>query len=109
MFRLMDFDFNQRGSRLPEGCKDLVEVLQPKTAITGRGFEIAVQLSVPKCSDIQIIGDRNTLRIVTRQGGSRTIEVPGAYSLAGARATYFNDWLRILVPKAGSDPVPETN
>ncbi len=106
----MDFyDYSTRGYLLPEGCKDLVDVIQPKTAITERGFEVTVPLSVPECSDIQIIADRSTLRIITRQCGSHPIEVPGAYPLAGARATYFHDQLHILVPKAGSDTVPEPN
>jgi hypothetical protein len=95
----MDYDYSKRGHLLPEGCKDLGDVIQPKTAITERGFEVAVKLSVPKCSDIQIIGEGNTLRITTTQGGCRAIEVPGAYPLAAARAVYFNGRLRILVPK----------
>jgi hypothetical protein len=106
----MDFyDYSKRGHLLPEGCKDLVDVIQTKTAITERGFEVTVPLSVPKCSDIQIIADRSTLRVITRQCGSRAIEVPGAYPLAGARATYFNDRLHILVPKAGAKTAPEPN
>lgn len=105
----MDYDYNKRTCLLPEGCKDLVDVIQPKTAVTERGFELMVQLPVLKVSEIQILADRNTLQIVTRQGGSRSIEVPGAYPLAGARATYFNGRLHILVPKAGSNTEPAPN
>jgi hypothetical protein len=36
----MDYDYNSRAYLLPEGCKDLLDVLQPKTAITERGFEV---------------------------------------------------------------------
>jgi hypothetical protein len=96
----MDYDYSKRGYLLPEGCKDLVDVIQPKTAITKRGFEITVRLSVPKCSDVQIIAEGSTLRIITNQWSSRTIEVPGAYPLAGAQAMYLKGRLRIVVPKA---------
>ena len=87
----------------------MVDVIEPKTAITERGFEITVLLSVLKCSDIQIIADRSTLRIITRQCGSRTIEVPGAYPLAGARGMYVKGQLSIVVPKGGSHAAPEPN
>jgi hypothetical protein len=96
----MDYDYSKRGYLLPEGCKDLLDVIQPKTAITKRGFEVTVRLSVQKYSDIQIIAEENTLRIITWQCSSRTIEVPGAYPLAGARAMYLKGRLRIVVPEA---------
>ena len=109
MFRPMNYDYSKRGYLLPEGCKDLVDVIRPKTAITKRGFVITVQLSVQKRSDVQIIAEGSTLRIITRQWSSRTIEVPGAYPLTGARAMYLKDRLRIVVPKVGSDTAPEPN
>ena len=109
MFRPTDYNYSQRTCLLPEGCKELVDVIQPRTAITERGFELSVQLSGLKCSDIQIIANGSTLRIITRQGGSRAIEVPGDCPLADARAMYFNDRLRILVPEAGSNTALEPN
>ena len=105
----MDYDYGKRTYLLPEGCKDLAEVIQPKTAVTERGFEIMAQLAVQKISEIQILADRSTLQIVTRRCGSRTIEIPGAYPLAGARATYFNGRLQILVPKAGYNTASTPN
>jgi hypothetical protein len=109
MFQPMDYDYNKRNHLLPEGCKDLGDVIQPRTAVTERGFELTVQLSVLTVAEIQILADRSTLQIFTRHYGSRTIEVPGAYPLAGARATYFNGRLHILVPKAGFNTAPESN
>ena len=109
MFRPMDYDYSKRGYLLPEGCKDLADVIRPKAVITKGRFEVTVRLAVQNCLDIQIIAESNTLRIITRQCGSRTIEVPGAYLLAGARAVYFKGRLRIVVPKAGTDIAPEPN
>ena len=103
----MDYNYSKRGYLLPGGCKDLVDVIQPKTAITKRGFVVTVRLSVRKCSDVQVIAEGSTLRIITKQWGSSTIEVPGAYLLAGARAMYLNGRLRIVVPGAWSDSAPE--
>lgn len=103
----MDYDYGQRSFLLPEGCKDLLDVIQSKTVITARGFEITVQLSVLKGSDIQIFAEGNTLRIITGPSSGRAIQVPNEYPLAGARAVYLNGRLRIVIPKSGSKAAPD--
>ena len=101
----MDYDYNKRGYLLPEGCKDLVDVIQPKTTITERGFVVTAQLPELQSTEIEITVEGSTLRIVAKQTNShppfeRMIDVPSDYSVADARATYSQGQLRIVVPKA---------
>lgn len=75
-----------------------------------RGIEIQCHRTAKlDAYTIQIIAEGSTLQIITRQCGSRTIEVPGAYLLAGAHAMYLKGRLRIVVPKAGTNSVPKPN
>jgi HSP20 family molecular chaperone IbpA len=94
----MDYDYSQRSYLLPEDCKNLIDLIQPKTAVTERGFVVTARLPELQSTDITIIAEGSTLRIVTKQGGSLTVEVPGNY----ARATYLHGRLSILVPKAAA-------
>ncbi len=105
----MDYDYSKRGCLLPEDCKDLVDVIRSKTAITERGFEATVPLWGLTWSDIGIIAEGNTLRIITQPYGSQTIEVPSAYLLAGARGVYLKGRLRVVVPKAEASTAAEPN
>jgi HSP20 family molecular chaperone IbpA len=98
----MDYDYSKRSYLLPEGCKDLVDVIQPKTAITEFGFVVTARLPELQNTDIKITAEGNTLRIVTKQGGSRTVEVPSNYALAKAQAIYLHGRLSIVVPKAAA-------
>ena len=90
----MDFDYNKRGYLLPEGCKDLIDVIEQKTAITERGFVVIVKLPEIQSKDIQIVAEGRTLRIVAKPGGGYVpveskIEVPFGYTIAQASATYI--------------------
>jgi len=98
----MDYDYRKRGCLLPAGCKDLVDVIQPNTAITEFGFVVTARLPEVQNTDIQITAEGNTLRILTKQGGSRTIEVPADYALAQAQAIYLHDRLSIVVPRVAA-------
>jgi HSP20 family molecular chaperone IbpA len=100
----MDYDYSKRGYLLPEGCKDLVDLIQPKTTITAHAFVVTVRLPDLRNKDIDVTVEGNTLRIVTKQGGSHrpfesVVDVPADFALADARATYFQGLLRIVVPK----------
>lgn len=103
----MDYDYSKRGYLLPDGCKDLIDFIQPNTAITERGFIVTVHLSNLQNKDIQITVEGSTLRIQANWVGSHAqleskIEVPSGYKVAYARANYnyFDGQLRIVVPKA---------
>ena len=98
----MDYDYRKRSYLLPEGCQDLVDVIQPKTAITELGFVVTARLPELPNTDIKITAEGSTLRIDTPQGGSRTVEVPGGYALAKAQATFHHGRLHIVVPKAAA-------
>ena len=112
----MDCDYRKRGYLLPEGCKDLIDVIQPNTAITEEGFVVTIRLPGLQTGDINVVAEGSTLRIFGKQSGSpvpfgKTIEVavPGDYALAQAQATYLHDWLRIVVPKAAACPSSPTS
>jgi HSP20 family molecular chaperone IbpA len=98
----MDYDYSKRSYLLPEGCKDLGDAIQPKTAITEFGFVVTARLPELQSTDLEITAEGSTLRIVTKQGDSLTVEVPSDYALAKAQATYLNGRLRIVVPKAAA-------
>ena len=101
----MDYHYSKRGYLLPEGCKDLVDLIWPKTTITDHGFVVIAQLPELQSKDIEITVEGRALRIITKQGSSQgpfknvVIEVPSDCALADARATYFQGQLRIVVPK----------
>jgi HSP20 family molecular chaperone IbpA len=103
----MDFDYSKRGYLLPEGCKDLIDAIQPNTAITERGFVVTEQLPERQSIDIEIRVEGSILRITAKQFGSHapfesTIEVPSGFVIAQASATYILDELRIVIPKAAA-------
>jgi HSP20 family molecular chaperone IbpA len=103
----MDFDYSKRGCLLPEGCKDLIDAIQPKTAITERGFVVTARLPELQSKNIEIIAEWRTLRIIAKQGGGHvpfesTIEVPSGYVIGQASATYILGELRIVIPKAAA-------
>ena len=98
----MDCDYGKRSYLLPDGCKDLVDGILPNTAITESGFVVTARLPELQKTDIRITAEGGTLRIVTKQSGSRTIEVPSDYAPAKARATYLHGRLSIVVPKAAA-------
>lgn len=103
----MDYDYSKRGYLLPDGYKDLIDVieLKPKTAITKRRFLVIAQLPERQSGDLEVTVEGGFLRIVAKPSGSHalfesTVEVPNGYAVANARAAYVNGELRILVPKA---------
>jgi HSP20 family molecular chaperone IbpA len=102
----VDYDYSKRSYLLPEGCKDLTDVI-PMTAITEHGFVVTVRLAGLQSRDIEVVALVSTLRILAKQSGHpfvSTIEVPvpSDYAPARARATYFKGQLRIVVPKAAA-------
>jgi HSP20 family molecular chaperone IbpA len=103
----MDFDYSKRGYLLPEGCKDLIDVIEQKTAITERGFVVTVQLPEIQSKDIEIVVEGRTLRIIAKPGGGHIpveskIEVPSGYTIDQASATYIKGELHIIIPKAAA-------
>jgi len=105
----MHCDYSQRSYLLPEGCKDLTDVIQPKTAVTEHGFIVTARLPGLQNQDIQITAIGRTLRIFVQRSGDpaplgKTIEVPvpGDYALAKAEAMYLWGQLRIVVLKAAA-------
>ncbi|HTV39111.1 MAG TPA: Hsp20/alpha crystallin family protein [Candidatus Sulfotelmatobacter sp.] len=107
----MDYDYSNRSFLLPEGCKDLIDVIQPTAAVTEHGFVLTVQLAGVQSDEIEITVVGRTLRIGVRQGASHapfggTVVVPWDYAIAQAQATYFKDKLYIVVPKASGAGAP---
>ena len=119
----MNYEDSRRSYLLPEGCKDLIDVIQAKTiqaktAITEHGFVVTAQLPELQSRDIEIEAVGSTLRIFVKQSSSATpyvgaveVPVPADYAIAQARATYLHGRLSIVVPKTtgfGALPVPIT-
>jgi len=98
----MDYDYSRRGYLLPNGCKDLIDVIHPKTDITQARDFFFVRIPLPgfENADIQIFAEANTLRVIAKHTSENKIKVPIGFAIAKARAIYLNDHLYITVPKA---------
>ena len=109
----MDYNYSNRSYLLPEGCKDLVDVI--KDVGKNRNFDVTqidklahgLMVSVKKTGlqreDIQIIIEGRSLRVVCKASNvssrESVFDVPPDYDLAKASARYFKDALCIFVPK----------
>jgi HSP20 family molecular chaperone IbpA len=107
----VDYDYNKRGYLLPDGCKDLIDVIQPKTNRQKNFFSIRIQLPGLQSADIQIRVEANGLTMIAKRDDSeaqyeRKIDVPNGFEIAKARAIYLKDQLYIIVPKAQEDFPP---
>jgi HSP20 family molecular chaperone IbpA len=103
----VDFDYSKRGFLLPDGCKDLIDVIQPKKNF----FFVTIPLPGLRSADLEIFAEANSLRIIVRQAAKnlkheRTVEVPGGFAIEKARAVYMEDKLHIVVPKVQDDFPP---
>jgi HSP20 family molecular chaperone IbpA len=103
----VDYDYSKRGYLLPDGCKDLIDVVRPpKVDITkGDFFIMRIQLPGLENADVKIFVEANTLRVIAKQAGGHAqyeskVEVPNGFALAKARAMYLEGQLHIIVPKA---------
>ena len=101
----MDADYMRRGYLLPHGCKDLIEVIAPKVAVTDRGLMITAQLPDLRNEEIEVTCEARQIRISRKQSGRRAAfesvtELPADYDLSRARAGYFSGQLRVVVPRA---------
>ena len=97
----MDYDYSKRGYLLPEGCKDLIDVIQPKKKF----FFVTIPLPGLKSPELKIFAEANILRIIVKDSAKnlqyeRKIQVPGGFVIEKARAIYLEDKLHIAVPKA---------
>lgn len=97
----MDYDYSKRGFLLPDGCKDLIDLIQPKKNF----FFVTIPLPGLRSANLEIFADANTLRIIMIQAAKnfkceRKVEVPGGFAIEKARAVYMEDKLHIVVPKA---------
>jgi HSP20 family molecular chaperone IbpA len=108
----VEYDYSKRGYLLPDGCKDLIDVIQPKMHIReGDFYIVTIQLPGLENADVKIFVEGNTIRIIAKQAGGhaqyeREIEVPGNFATAKARAIYIDGQLCITVPKARKDFPP---
>jgi HSP20 family molecular chaperone IbpA len=106
-FQPVDFyDYSRRGYLLPDGCKDLIDVIQPKKDTTHARdfFFVTIQLPELENADAKILVEGNTIWVVAEHAGKhasykRKIEVPSGFAAAKAKAIYMNDRLYITVPK----------
>src|SRR5258708_18755041 len=103
----MDAGYMSRGYLLPQGCKDLIEVIAPKVAVTvtDRGLMITAQLPDLRSEEIEVTRKARKIRISRKQSSRHAAfesvtEVPADYDLSRARAGYFSGQLRIVVPRA---------
>jgi len=104
-------DPKKRGVTLPDGCKDLIDVLECGTSgqefqthATDAGFLITISLPGLRSEDIEITVEANTVRIGGKRGDGHArfdaaIHVPSGYSIGTAHAAYSNNELRIIIPK----------
>ncbi len=108
----MDYDYSKRGYLLPQGCKDLIDVIKGvgpvnefKITQQADGFIVTFKIAELRAGDIDIVIEGRNLRIFrTAKASGKTpresvIAVPPGYDLARALATYTGDILRIFVPK----------
>jgi HSP20 family molecular chaperone IbpA len=97
----VDYDYSKRGYLLPDGCKDLFDVIQPKKNF----FFVTIPLPGLTSADLEIFAEGNMLRIIVKQSAKkvqyeRKIQVPGGFEIEKARAVCLEDVLHITVPKA---------
>jgi len=100
----MDAGYMSRGYLLPQGCKNLIDVIAPKVAITERGLIITAQLPNAHWQEIEVTWEARQIRILRKESGEHgafesVTEVPPDYDLSQARAAYFSGQLRIVVPR----------
>lgn len=110
----MDYDYSKRGYLLPDGCKDLMDVIHldgdnsptdasPIDVIPQEdGLMVILQLPGHRNSSIEIIVEGSHLSVchkLPNGHSSSTLAVPPSYELARAHATYIKDTLRIFIPK----------
>ncbi len=105
-------DPKKRGVTLPDGCKDLIDVLKRETCghefqtrATDAGFVITASLPGLRSEDIEITVEGSMVRISGKPGDAHAsfeaaIHVPSGYSIRTARAAYLNNELRITLPKS---------
>jgi HSP20 family molecular chaperone IbpA len=101
----VDYDYSKRGYLLPDGCKDLIDVIQPKKDVNPRDFFfVTIHLPGLENADAKILVEGNTIWVVAEhESGApykRKIEVPSGFVAAKARAIYLNNRFYITVPKA---------
>lgn len=111
--RLVDYDYSKRGYLLPEGCKDLTDVINPSSVIgmesvdvvwRDGGLLITAKWPNLRSEGIEIAVEGRRLRVVHRTTGNQisheyVMEVPAGCDLSRASATYVKDTLRIFIPK----------
>ena len=98
----MDHDYSKRGCLLPEGCKDLIDVISPKPLQSD--FVATVQVPEVNSTGLEVIVEGRYLRIIGKPLGGQErfesrIEVPPGFEIAAARAVYVKGWLRIVIPR----------
>jgi hypothetical protein len=96
----MDYDYSQRNYLLPQGYKDLIDVIKPKTSVTKWGFVIITGLTEDQGEDAKILIENNTLHVIANKRVTHVVEVPSDYATTKARAIYGQEQLRIVIPKA---------
>ncbi len=115
----MNNDYSKRGYLLPEGFKDLIDVLklkgkthhrhqttaQPYFNLTATQKTMLISAKIPGLGsgDLEITVEGKTMRISGKLATSTApfesvIEVPAEYDLVRACAAYFAGELRITVP-----------
>jgi len=97
-------DYMTRGYLLPQGCKDLIDVITPKVTLTDRGLMITAQFPEVHSEDIEVTCDARQVRISRKQSGGHAAfdsvtDVPPDYDISRARAAYFSGQLRIVIPR----------
>ena len=105
--------YSKRGVTLPNGCKELNDVLSLETGYlaevskerSANGFMIRAKLpSKTSHTDIEITAEGRNLHIMGTRPDSElpsesVIEVPDGYEMDAARAIYMAGSLRIFVPR----------
>jgi len=94
----------KRDYLLPQGCKDLIDVITPKVTLTDRGLMITAQLPEVRSEDIDVSCDARQVRISRKHSSSHAAfesatDVPPCYAISLARAEYFSGQLRIVIPR----------
>ena len=99
-YQQVNYDYSKRSYLLPHGCKDLIDTLGQEG---GENFVIRVHLPDVSAATMMITVEARSIRISGPQKSSETVfEVPVGYDIAKARASYLEDELRIVIPKAAA-------
>jgi len=102
----MDYDYTRRSYLLPEGCKDLFDVIATRVTVSDRRLTIKAILPEAHKDEVEITVVERTVRIRRKPCKENAAfesdtEVPPEYDLSKASPSYCNGASRVCIPMYG--------